>query len=309
MTALSGGIGGAKLALGLSKALKPNELTIIGNTGDDIELFGLRISPDLDIVMYTLASIVDTEKGWGVKQDTFRCLKALSDFYGKEKWFNIGDMDLATHLLRTKMLREGHMLSVVTNNLCNALGLEHVRLLPMTDDDVQTHVRIQDGSIIHFEEYFVKKQCQDTVKEVIYEGAEKAKPAKGVLESFKSSDLIIICPSNPIASIGPILSIKQIHKELVNAKCPVIIVTPLVSGKPLKGPTDKFLKGLGFEVSVTGVIRYYEGIGSHFVLDTLDSKLETQVKNMGLEPIVTNTIMNTLEDKVELAKTILNSLS
>jgi len=305
VTVLSGGVGGAKLVLGFSKVLKSGELTVIGNTGDDFELFGLHISPDLDIVMYTLAGIVDVQRGWGIEGDTFNCLDALNKRYGLEKWFNLGDKDLATHVYRTELLKKGYKLSEVTAILCSALGLKGIRLMPMTDDSVETSVKIQGGSFINFQEYFVKRECRDLVSDVRYLRSRVAKPAKGVLESIRKSNLVVICPSNPIASIGPILSVHKIKVALRNALCPVVAVSPIIKGAPLKGPADKFLKGLGFEVSATGVARFYKNLVNCFILDEADAGLEGEIRSMGINTIVTKTVMNTLEDKTRLAETIL----
>nr|MDO8134526.1 2-phospho-L-lactate transferase [Candidatus Njordarchaeum guaymaensis] len=306
VTALSGGIGGSKLALGLSKLLKHGELVVIGNTGDDFELFGLHISPDLDILMYTLAGIVDEQKGWGIKDDTFSCLNALNQYYGLEKWFNLRDKDLATHIYRTQLLRKGHKLSETTEILCSSLGVNSVKIIPMTDDKVETTVKIQDGSVINFQEYFVKRGCKDQVKGVVYNGSRTARPAKGVVENIGKSDLIIICPSNPIAPIGPILSVRGIREALKKATCPVVAISPIISGKPLKGPADKFMRSSGLEVSALGVAKFYEELIDYFVIDEADAHLDGEIKLMGLDTVITNTVMNTLEDKIRLATIVLN---
>lgn len=307
VTLLSGGVGGAKLVLGFSKVIGKGQLVVIGNTGDDFELFGLHISPDLDIVMYTLAGVVDVQRGWGVKEDTFYCLETLSKSYGLEKWFNLGDKDIATHIYRTALLRKGYKLSKVTELLCSAFGLGSVRLIPMTDNSVETSVKTQDGSIIHFQEYFVKRGCRDSVIGVTYRGSRTAQPAKDVVESIQGSDMIVICPSNPIASIGPILSIREIKSALRKVACPVIAVSPIIRGAPLKGPADKFMSGLGLEVSATGVAKFYKGLIDQLVIDEADAELEGEIRSMGIDVCVTNTVMNTLEDKVRLAKTILRA--
>ncbi len=307
VTLLSGGVGGAKLVLGFSKILRKRQLVVIGNTGDDFELFGLHISPDLDIIMYTLAGVVDVQRGWGVKEDTFYGLETLNKLYGLEKWFNLGDKDIATHMYRTALLRKGYKLSQVTELLCSALGLGSVRIIPMTDDSVETSVKTQDGSIIHFQEYFVKRGCRDSVIGVTYRGSRTARPAKDVVENIQSSNMIVICPSNPIASIGPILSIRAIRSALKKVACPVIAVSPIIRGAPLKGPADKFMRGLGLEVSATGVARFYKGLIDHLVIDEADAQLEEEIRSMGINVHVANTVMNTLEDKIRLAKIILRA--
>jgi len=303
--ALSGGIGGAKLALGLYKVLEKNELTVIANTGDDIDILGLHVSPDLDILMYTLADMVDTEKGWGIRNDSFNFLTAISECYDGPNWFNLGDQDLATHVLRSRMLHEGQSLSKITEELANRVGLKDLRLLPMTDDDVQTHIRVEDGSWMHFEEYFVKRGFKDEVREFEYVGSESAKPAKGVLEEIENADAIVVCPSNPIASIGPILSVKAIKDALTKTDTPVVGVTPLIGGRAVKGPTRKFMKAAGYDATIEGVLDYYNGIFSHFVLDVVDESWTQHVRERGLHVLTSNTLMKTLEDKRRLAKEII----
>jgi LPPG:FO 2-phospho-L-lactate transferase len=255
--------------------------------------------------MYTLAGIVDKQKGWGVKDDTFACLDALNRYYGLEKWFNLGDRDLATHIYRTRLLGKGHKLSEITEKLCSSLGIRNVKVVPMTDDKVETMVKIQDGSMINFQEYFVKRGCKDQVKGIHYNGSRSARPASGVIESINSSDIVILCPSNPIASIGPILSVRGISEALKKATCPVVAISPIISGKPLKGPADKFMKGLGLEVSALGVAKFYEELIDYFVLDESDVHLEKEIKLMGIDTIITDTVMNSLKDKVRLAGIVL----
>jgi LPPG:FO 2-phospho-L-lactate transferase len=255
--------------------------------------------------MYTLAGIADQQKGWGLEGDTFNCLEALGKRYGLEKWFNLGDKDIATQIYRTELLKKGYRLSEVTGILCQALGLRGVRLIPMTDDKVETSVKIQDGSFISFQEYFVKRAFKDSVTGVRYLHSRGARPAKGVLESIRKSKIIVICPSNPIASIGPILSIGDIKRALKKATCPVIAVSPIIKGAPLRGAADKFMKGLGLEVSATGIAEFYRDLIDYLVLDEADANLEEEIRSIGVKTLVTNTIMNTLEDKVRLATTIL----
>jgi len=306
VVALCGGIGGVKLALGLYHVLDKNQLTIICNTGDDIQLFGLYISPDVDIVMYTLAGIIDPEKGWGIKDDSFSFMSMLGDIYKQDRWFTLGDRDLATHILRTNHINQGMTLSEVTSKLCQLVGLNDVRLIPMSDDSVKTHIRISDGSLIHFEEFFVRLKCEKKIREVQYVGADNAKPANGVIEAISDADLIVVCPSNPIASIGPILSVKKIVENLKSIDCPVVGVSPLVGGEAIKGPTVAFMKALQLEATAVGVAEYYKEFLSHYIIDTIDEKLEERIKDLDLKCIVTNTIMSTLEDKKKLARTVLS---
>jgi LPPG:FO 2-phospho-L-lactate transferase len=306
VVALCGGIGGVKLALGLYHVLEKNSLTIICNTGDDINRFGLHISPDVDIVMYTLAELVDAEKGWGLANESFMFLKTINELYKQEKWFTIGDRDLATHALRTGLLRQGMKLSNVTEKLCNLIGLDDVKLIPMSDDSVTTRIRTGDGSLIHFEEFFVKLRCEPEIAEVLYDGSDNSTAASGVLESVQEADITVICPSNPIASIGPILSIRQIRDQLCEAACPIVGVSPLVGGKAVKGPTVKFMEALGLRADALGVAKLYQDFLSHFIIDEQDRKLQHDIANLGVEPIVTNTIMNAIEDKEALARTVLS---
>lgn len=305
VTVLSGGVGGAKLVLGLSKILRSGELVVIGNTGDDFELFGLHISPDLDIVMYTLAGIVDQNRSWGIEGDTFNFLEFLGKRYDREKWFGLGDKDMATHVYRTELLRKGYKLSQVTEVLCSGLGLTGIKLIPMTDDRVETMVKTPDGAFIHFQEYFVRRECRDVISGVKYSGSRRARSAEGILKSIRDSDIAVICPSNPIASIGPILSIREIREALKRTRIPVVAVSPIIRGAPLKGPADKFMKSLGLEVSATGVAKYYRGLIGYLVIDENDAQLEEEIRSMGIIPIVTNTVMSTLEDKIRLSETIL----
>jgi LPPG:FO 2-phospho-L-lactate transferase len=304
ITTLAGGIGAAKLLTGLVKHVKEENLTVVVNTGDDIELFGLHISPDVDIVAYTLAGIVDEEKGWGIRGDTFFCLEALKGFE-QEGWFNLGDKDLATHLLRTSLLRKGLKLSEVTAVITKALGLK-AAILPMTDNFFETRVVTKEGSI-HFEEYLVKRAARDEVLGVELSGADSAKPAEGVISAIMNAERVIVCPSNPIVSIGTILSVKGIREALRYTEAKKVAVSPIVAGAPVKGPADKLMKGLGFEVSAYSVAKLYADFLDTFVIDRADSGEKSQIEKLGIEVMVTNTIMRTLEDKVQLASTVLDA--
>jgi LPPG:FO 2-phospho-L-lactate transferase len=305
ITALAGGVGAAKFLTGLIKLVKEEDLTVIANTGDDIELFGLHISPDIDIVTYTLAGLVNEDKGWGIKNDTFECLNMLKCF-NQESWFNLGDRDLATSIMRTNMLKNGSTLSQVTAKISYDLGLK-LKILPMTDDKFATHIRIQDG-LVHFEEYMVKRGAQDTVLGVEFVGAEQAKPANGVIDAILNSELVIICPSNPIVSIGTILSISGIREALRKTKAKKVAISPIVAGAPIKGPADKLLSGLGLEVSALSVAKLYSDFLNTFVLDVADAAEKQRIEQLGLEVKVTNTLMKDLQSKVALAKTVLDLL-
>ena len=303
ITALAGGTGAARFLTGLSQVISEDDLSIVVNTGDDIELFGLHISPDIDIVMYTLAGIVDEEKGWGVRNDTFHCIAELSKM--EEVWFHLGDKDLATHIFRTNLLKNGLTLSQVTKNISCLLGLR-ANIIPMTNDKFETRV-ITDVGSIHFEEYLVKRGSRDRVLGVEHAGSESAKPAAGVMESILDSELVIICPSNPIVSIGTILSVKGVRDALKRTKARKVAISPIVSGKPIKGPADKLMKGLGLEVSAFSVAKLYSDFLDAFILDKVDAKEKDQIESLGIETVVTNTIMKSLKDKIELAKTVLGT--
>jgi LPPG:FO 2-phospho-L-lactate transferase len=304
ITALAGGIGAAKLLTGLIKQVKEENLAVIVNTGDDIELFGLHISPDIDIVAYTLAGIVDEEKGWGIRNDTFSCLEALKGLK-QEVWFNLGDRDLATHLFRTLLLRKGLKLSEVTAIIIKALGLK-AAILPMTDDFFETRVVTKEGSL-HFEEYFVKKGARDEVLGVEFLGVDSAKPGEGVIDAIMNSERVIVCPSNPIVSIGTILSVKGIREALRYTEAKKVAVSPIVAGAPVKGPANKLMKGLGLEVSAYSVAKLYADFVDTFIIDRADSGEKSKIEKLGIEVKVTNTIMRTLEDKAQLARTVLDA--
>lgn len=304
ITALAGGVGAAKFLSGLVKIIPEEDLTVIVNTGDDIELFGLHISPDLDIVAYTLAGIVDEEKGWGIRGDTFHCLEMLRR-YGYETWFNLGDRDLATHIHRTILLKSGLKLSQATRKICESLGLK-VNILPMTDDRFETWIETEAG-LMHFQEYLVKRGAKDRVLGVKYVGAESASPAEGVIESILKSELVIVCPSNPIVSIGTILSVKGVREALRKSRARKIAISPIVSGAPIKGPADKLMSGLGLEVSAFSVAYLYRDFLDVFVLDQLDVREKDRIEGLGIKVILTNTIMRTSEDKISLAKTVLKA--
>jgi LPPG:FO 2-phospho-L-lactate transferase len=301
ITALAGGVGAARFLTGLRNFIEEKDLSVVVNTGDDIELFGLHISPDLDIVMYTLAGVVNEEKGWGLRDDTFRCLNALKKM--DEAWFTLGDMDLATHLFRTSLLSKGHTLTEVTAKLCDIFGLK-TSILPMTDDRFETRIRTQTGSI-HFEEYLVKRGARDQVLGVEYMGAESAKPSSVVMKSLRDSELIVICPSNPIVSIGTILTVDGVRNALRNTKAKKIAISPIISGAPIKGPADKLMKGLGLEVSAFSVARLYSDFLDTFIIDKSDSDEKCRIEKLGLEVKVTNTIMKSQKEKKQLAKTVL----
>ncbi len=302
IAALAGGVGAARFLTGLTKLVKEEDLSVIVNTGDDIELFGLHISPDVDIVAYTLAGIVDEEKGWGVRGDTFQCLDMLKK-HGLDTWFGLGDRDLATHLYRTDRLKQGVTLSQITDEVCDVLGLK-VKILPMSNDKFETRVTTSEGSM-HFEEYFVKKQAKDEVLGVEFVGAAKAKPSPGVLEAISEAEMVVVCPSNPVVSIGTILAVDGVRDALRRTSAKVVGISPIVAGLPIKGPADKMLRSLGLEVSAFGVAKFYSDFLDTIIIDTKDAREKNKIELLGVNVKVTNTVMKSLEDKVALAKAVL----
>jgi LPPG:FO 2-phospho-L-lactate transferase len=299
---LTGGTGGAKLVEGLSHETALEELAIVCNTGDDIVLHGLHISPDLDTIAYTLAGIIDREKGWGVSGDTFSALEWLGK-YGREDWFKLGDRDLARHIARTRMLREGATLSEATARLSAALGV-FPKLLPMSDDRVETRMKTPDGEI-SFQEYFVKHRWAVEATGVAYKDAEKSRPAPGVIEAVHAAAAVILCPSNPVTSIGPILAVPGIRKALKETRKPVIAVSPIIAGAPVAGPTDKLMAAVGVEPSVFGVARNYADFLDILVLAPEDRNWRTRIEALGVQTVEQAIRMNDLEDKRRLARGLL----
>src|SRR5919109_2003599 len=305
ITVLAGGVGAAKFLQGLVEVVDPHEVTIIGNTGDDIDLHGLHISPDLDIVTYTLAGIHDDEQGWGVQGDTFHTLEMLGR-YGHPTWFKLGDYDLATHIHRTERLRHGWPLSAVTDEIRRGLGVVP-RILPMTDQRSETKI-VTDEAVLHFQEYLVQRRMEPTVRGVMYDGIEVAVPAPGVCEAIQEADGIIIPPSNPIVSIGTILAVPGIRQALTARRGRLVAVSPIVQGGTLKGPADKLMVALGYEASALGVARYYGPLLDAFVLDTLDQPLEESIRRLNIAVRVVNTMMSGPAERQALAKAVVEML-
>jgi LPPG:FO 2-phospho-L-lactate transferase len=305
-TVLAGGVGGSKLLSGLAQELDPAELTAIVNTGDDIELHGLKISPDLDIVTYTLAGRVDTEQGWGFLGDTFACMETLRG-YGRPTWFRLGDRDLATHLFRTEALRRGGRLTEVTEAIRRALGVG-VRILPMTDDPVGTHILIADGGpvrSVHFQEYLVERGAKDPVRGVEFQGSVQAHPTAEVCAALSEAEAVIVAPSNPVASIGPILAIAGIRRRLAALRVPVVVVSPIVGGRSLKGPTDAFLRWAGADVSPLGVARHYQSVlgnVSGMLVDESDARLVPEIEGLGIRVQTGDLVMRDVESKRRVAR-------
>ena len=302
IAALAGGVGAARFLSGVTRLVREEDLSVIVNTGDDIELFGLHISPDIDIVMYTLAGIVDEAKGWGIGGDTFRCLSMLQK-HGLNTWFGLGDRDLATHLYRTHRLRQGLTLTQITDEVCDVLRLK-TKVLPMTNDKFETRVITKRGSM-HFEEYFVREKAKDEIQGIEFVGAATAKPSPGVLDTILSADTVFICPSNPIVSIGTILSVGGVRDALKRTNARVVGVSPIVDGLPIKGPADKMLRSSGVEVSAFGVAEFYSDFLDEFVIDVKDNREKNRIEKLGIKVKVTNTVMKCLEDRVALAKVVL----
>jgi LPPG:FO 2-phospho-L-lactate transferase len=303
--ALSGGVGGAKLALGLSRVLSTDQLAIVANTGDDFEHLGLKICPDLDTVMYTLAEVSNKELGWGQAGESWNFLDALSGL-GGETWFRLGDRDLATHTMRTRGLAAGQTLSAVTRQLCEALGVGH-SLVPMSDDPVPTIVHVKDGGKLGFQHYFVRDRCEPEVTGFDFEGVDDAAPSPGFSEALASTSLtsIVICPSNPFVSVDPVLALPGVMAAMRETAAPVIAVSPIVGGEALKGPAAKMMQELGMPRTALGVAEHYVGRVDGFVLDEKDEALAGDVEALGMKALVTNTVMVSLEDRIQLAQDVL----
>ena len=296
--ALAGGVGGAKLASGLQDVLSPGDLSVVVNTADDFDLWGLHICPDVDTVMYTLAGISNPETGWGIADESFETLNML-ERYGEEIWFKLGDRDLATHVLRTSRMISGETLTEVTAGLSAALGVESI-VLPMSDDPVSTVLETQEGRL-EFQEYFVRRGQRDEVLGIELRGIEEARPTEGVLAAISGADAIVLCPSNPVVSVGPILALPGMLQALASSTVPKVAVSPIVGGRALKGPADRMLASLGHEVSSTGVARMYEGLVDGMVVDRIDEGERTGIEAIGMRVLATESVMRDAEDRARLA--------
>jgi LPPG:FO 2-phospho-L-lactate transferase len=301
ITAFAGGIGAARFLQGLVRVIDPRNLTVIVNTADDVEFFGLHISPDVDIVIYTLAGVVNPDTGWGFRSDTFVCLEELRKFK-YEGWFQLGDRDLATHIHRTRLLGEGWSLTRITDSIRRRFSLGP-RILPMSDDPVTTRIATDRG-IIHFQEYLVKRKARDRVRKVLFAGVKTACPSPQVLDAIRRADGIVICPSNPIVSIGPILHLKGVRAALQQTQAKIVAISPIVGGKPIKGPAAKIMSGLGMKVSATQVARLYLDFIDTFIIDEIDRPLAGKIESLGCRVVVTDTIMKDLGAKIRLAKVV-----
>jgi LPPG:FO 2-phospho-L-lactate transferase len=302
IVALAGGVGGAKLADGLQRVVG-EALTVIVNTGDDFELHGLYISPDLDTVMYTLAGMVNPETGWGIAGDTFNTLEMISD-YGEAAWFKLGDRDLATHILRTRMLYEGRTLTQVTRALSDALGVR-ATILPMTDERVATMVETIEGELT-FQEYFVHRRWQPVVKSVRFMGIQEACPSTEALRAIDHADAIVLCPSNPFVSIEPILSLQGMRELVRISKATKIAVSPIVGGQAIRGPAAKMFRELGVEPSATAVARRYAGLVNAFVVDKVDEHETHGLAALGMQVLVSETVMASVADRERVGREIVN---
>ena len=330
IVALAGGVGGAKLAHGLTlchserseespsasneiprrSAARNDTLTVIVNTGDDFEWNGLHISPDLDTVTYTLAGLANPDTGWGVAGDTFECLNTMQRL-GVEPWFKIGDRDLATHLRRTELLRQGKTLTEATAIITRALGIEATTIVPMTDDRFRTIVETDQGEL-EFQEYFVHRQWQPMIKRIRFDGAESARATPQVLDAIKQADAVIIAPSNPFVSVDPILTLipsppkapRSLRGE-GEGRMPIIAVSPIVGGQAIKGPAAKMFRELGIEPSALAVAQHYRGLITHFILDRLDADQENAIQLLKTQTLVTNTLMQSVDDRARLAREVI----
>ncbi|ARN75340.1 2-phospho-L-lactate transferase [Oceanicoccus sagamiensis] len=302
--ALSGGVGGAKLALGLSKILSPEQLIIAANTADDFEHLGLSISPDLDTVMYTLADINNKALGWGLAGESWNAMDALETL-GGDTWFRLGDRDLATHLERSQRLAKGESLSAVTAHLCRRLGVSH-RIIPMSDDAVRTKVTTADGELA-FQEYFVREQCQPAISDFYFDGIEQAAPQQALMDLLASDELaaIIICPSNPFVSVEPILRLAGVRDAMRNSAAPVIAISPIVAGIAIKGPAAKMMTELNIPATAIGVADYYGDLLDGFMIDNSDQSLLPSIEQLGLDVCSEQTVMKTLDDRIALAQATL----
>jgi len=298
IVALAGGVGGAKLAHGLAQILRPEDLTVIVNTGDDFEHYGLSISPDLDTVCYTLAGLANPETGWGRVDETWQAIENAKRLGGPD-WFNLGDRDLGTHLERTRRLNKGQVLSQITHEFCTAWGIGPT-VLPMSDQPVRTIVESNEGELA-FQEYFVHRRCEPKVTGFRFEGIEGAEAAPGLLEALSSADAVVICPSNPWVSVDPILAVAGI-RSTIEAK-PVVAVSPIIGGKTVKGPAAKMYAELGIQPSALAVAEHYRGLLSGFVLDQVDKDLADHVD---FPTLTTDTLMNSLTKRARLAGDVLH---
>jgi LPPG:FO 2-phospho-L-lactate transferase len=305
ITALAGGVGAARLLRGLVRVVPPAEVTAVVNTGDDMVLHGLHISPDIDTVLYTLAGLSDEERGWGLAGETWTVMERLEEL-GGEAWFRLGDRDLATHLLRTQRLSHGASLTQVTAELAAALGVR-TRVVPMSDEPVRTRITLADGPEVEFQQYFVARRHAVAVAAIRYQGAETARPAPGVLDALADAEVVVLCPSNPLLSLGPPLAVPGVARALAARRSSVVAVSPLVAGAALKGPADRLMGELGHEVSAVGVARLYAAVAGCLVIDEADAALAPRVEEQGVRAVVAPTVMSSVQRAADLAATVLQA--
>jgi len=306
IAALAGGVGAARLLRGMVEVVAPADITAVVNTGDDTVLHGLHIAPDLDTVMYTLADAINPDTGWGLAGETWRVMESLGRL-GGVTWFNLGDQDLATHCYRTQRLGEGATLGQVTAELASSWGVD-IRLVPVTDDPLRTRLQLLDGPEVGFQEYFVRLRHDVPVSGVRFEGAEQARPAPGVLEALGAADIIVVCPSNPVVSIAPLLAVPGIADRLADRRDRIVGVSPIIAGAALKGPADRLLREMGFESSVVGVARWYAPWMGTLVIDEADAELAGAVEAEGIRCLVAPTVMSTVERSAALSRTVLDAV-
>jgi LPPG:FO 2-phospho-L-lactate transferase len=303
---LTGGTGGAKFVDGLRQVVPQEQLTIVVNTGDDLRWWGLSVSPDIDSILYVLSGLLSKERGWGVQTDTFFCLQAMAQ-YGEPAWFKIGDRDLATHLLRSQLIADRKNLSEATDEIARRLGIA-ARIFPMSNDRVETRIRTPLGEL-GFEEYFVKRRFQDDVLSVRFAGAERAQPAPGVIEAILSADAVILAPSNPVTSIGPILAIPQIRHALRETSAEVIAVSPIIGEAAVSGPAANLMSAMGLPVSIAGVAQAYQDFLAVLVVDTSDFAIAKDLEHSRLRVRCTNIMMRTAQEKLNLAREVLSQVA
>jgi len=302
ITVLTGGTGGAKFVDGLRQIVAPEELTVIVNTGDDLLWWGLYVSPDLDSITYMLAGKLSQERGWGVKGDTFYCLQAMGQL-GQPIWFHTGDRDVATHILRSKLMADGKTLSEVTAEMAGRLGIK-ARILPMSNSRVETRVGTPVGEL-SFQEYFVERWYQDPVESIRYAGASDAEPAPGVIDAIRGAEAVILAPSNPVSSIAPIMAVPGIREALRETRARIAAVSPIVAGAAVSGPAGILMQAQGFPVSIAGVAKFYHDFLDLLVVDSKDRKMAGELEKLGTRVHATQTLMRTQEDRIALARAVL----
>lgn len=306
ITALAGGVGAARFLRGLLQVVPPSSVTAVVNTGDDDWFHGLLVCPDLDTVTYTLAGVEQPELGWGLADETFAAMDAL-ERYGFPTWFRLGDRDLATHLFRTQRQREGATLSTIANEIATSWGIE-TRLIPMSDEPVRTRITTPGGELA-MQEWFVRDRAESSVTAVAFAGAEEARPAPGVLEAIDAADTILVCPSNPVISIGPLLAVPGIRDALIARRDRVVAVSPIIAGKTVKGPADRLMAGLGMEVSCVGVARAYADFCGTIVIDHADAHERAPIAGLGMHAIATDTLMRDARVAAALARDTLDAVA